>query len=158
MPLYLLQENNYSLYSLFAYYLVTLYPHVYGVGLIRHATKRWNNANPRSVEWINTIEKSVTKELFAKFERCEAAHKNGLENFPVFASAIILGTMVKLPNDKMNILSGAFVALRILYAFSYITISRNKYSFIRSLLWVGSTSVCMVMFFMSANKVKNGLF
>lgn len=149
-------NSNYSLYTIPLYYIVALYPHAYGVGMVRRSMKRWDYANPRSVEWNTAIEQGMSKEEFAEFERAEAAHKNGMENFPIFASALILGTVVKLSNFSMNVLATSFLGLRILYAIAYIKTSNSKKTFIRSLLWISSLTICMSLFIMSAGKVKNG--
>lgn len=56
----------------------------------------WNNANSRSTEWVGSLQKSVPGETLARFERAEAAHKNGLESAPFFVGAVLAGNMVRL--------------------------------------------------------------
>ena len=39
---------------------------------------KWNNANPRGTQTDERYKKSVPAEIYAKYERSEAAHKNGM--------------------------------------------------------------------------------
>lgn len=39
---------------------------------------KWNNANPRGSETDERYKKSVPAQIYATYERAEAAHKNGM--------------------------------------------------------------------------------
>ncbi|KAK9371445.1 uncharacterized protein V1513DRAFT_386785, partial [Lipomyces chichibuensis] len=91
---------------------------------------------------------------YASFERAEAAHKNGMENFPLFATALVIGTVVELPNQSMNAFAGTYLIVRALYTAAYINIKRGKISFVRSALWGLGMGLCISIIGMAANKVR----
>lgn len=59
--------------------------------------KKWNNANPRGLDTNAQYQKTCPTEVYARFERAEAAHKNLLENAPLFIGAVVVGNMMGLP-------------------------------------------------------------
>ncbi|KAK9239630.1 hypothetical protein V1525DRAFT_29623 [Lipomyces kononenkoae] len=149
-----LPAQNYSLFALPAYYILSLYPHVYALNLIRAATNgQWDNANPRSTLWDETMKRIVPKETYACFERAEGAHKNGMENFPLFATALVLGTVAELPSQTMNAFAGMFLIVRALYTAAYINIKRGKISLVRTALFGLGMGLCISSIGMAANKV-----
>ncbi|KAK9349886.1 hypothetical protein V1523DRAFT_421538 [Lipomyces doorenjongii] len=150
-----LPTQNYSLFALPVYYVLSLYPHAYAVNLIKAATNgQWDNANPRSAVWDETMKRIVPKEIYTTFERAESAHKNGMENFPLFATALVLGTVVQLPSQRMNAFAGTFLIVRALYTAAYINVKRGKISFVRSALWGLGMGLCISVIGMAANKVR----
>ena len=78
---------NYSIYALPTAVFVAYYPHAYKGYLVARQTGKWNNVNPR--DNVNIAENQMTKSAWFKAKRCEAAHQNGLETFPIFASAVV---------------------------------------------------------------------
>jgi uncharacterized MAPEG superfamily protein len=52
---------------------------------------QFDNVNPRGAK--ASIQKSVPAEIFKTFERAEAAHKNSLENAPLFIGAVLAGNL-----------------------------------------------------------------
>jgi hypothetical protein len=112
---------NYSIYSIPVYWLLALVPHVYAVrqvhdrfhhvesnfppqvSLMKSANnQKWNNVNPRGVDTNETYKKAVGSEVFARFERGEAAHKNMLENAPLLIGAVTIGNVVRLDACKLS--------------------------------------------------------
>ena len=57
---------------------------------------QFNNANPRGIDTHAHYKKSVPAPVFAQWERAEAAHRNALENAPLFVGAVVVGNMVGL--------------------------------------------------------------
>ena|ERR1044071_6496171 len=78
---------NYSFFTLPATVLIAYYPHVLKGYLIARQTGKWNNVSPR--ENVSKAQKQMTESAWRKAKRCEAAHNNGLENFPIFATAVV---------------------------------------------------------------------
>lgn len=70
------------------------------VALIKKSTNKWDNLNPRGINSNTSYQKSVSADCYAKFEKAEAAHKNGLENAPLFIGAVLAGNMADLDNCK----------------------------------------------------------
>ncbi|KAK9324805.1 hypothetical protein V1517DRAFT_29853 [Lipomyces orientalis] len=148
-------SQNYSLFALPVYYFVSVYPHAYAINLIKAATNgKWDNANPGSAAWTATMQRIVPKETYARFQRAEAAHKNGMENFAIFATALVLGTLAQLPNKSMNAAAVVYLISRALYNSAYINIGNGKASYIRSLLWAVGMGICMWVIGVAANKIR----
>ncbi|RDW66758.1 hypothetical protein BP5796_09507 [Coleophoma crateriformis] len=86
--------SNYSVYAIPAYFVLTLFPHQYALYTISRAQKKgfaiYDNRNPRG-SWTENLKASVPADVFATYERAEAAHKNGYESFPLICTAVILG-------------------------------------------------------------------
>jgi uncharacterized MAPEG superfamily protein len=77
-------------------------------GLIKKSNNnKWNNHNPRGCETNPSYQKSVPAACYARFERAEAAHQNGMENAPFFVGAVLAGNMVgvdacKYPEPRLS--------------------------------------------------------
>ncbi|RDW62281.1 hypothetical protein BP6252_11714 [Coleophoma cylindrospora] len=109
--------SNYSVYAIPAYFFLTLFPHQYKTSkpypappfqrtqktdrdfryalyTISTAQKKgfaiYDNRNPRG-SWTDNLKATVPADVFATYERAEAAHKNGYESFPLICTAVILG-------------------------------------------------------------------
>ncbi|OAL56528.1 hypothetical protein IQ07DRAFT_9786 [Pyrenochaeta sp. DS3sAY3a] len=131
--------SNYSLYSIPLYWFIALYPHAYAAGVIKKSNNnKWNNHNPRSRETNDHYKKAVPADVYAKYERAEAAHKNSMENAPFFIGAVLAGNFVGLSPTTMNVICGTFVGLRILHTVLYINTTTQKNSHLRSFTWVAS--------------------
>jgi hypothetical protein len=75
-----LNAYNASILAIPAYWVLSMLPH----GLaIRAATegqlKRWDNRNPRSSDLKAKLKQRLPAEAFARYERLEACHANGME-------------------------------------------------------------------------------
>src|SRR5436309_16117630 len=81
--------------------------------------------NPRSSQWIDKLKKSVPAPVFAKYERCKAAHKNSIESMALFTTAVVLRNMARLPVGMLNAAVGGYLALRVAYLAAYINITSN---------------------------------
>ena len=149
--------TNYSIYAIPAYWLLAMVPHMYGMQYVKNANNgRWSNVSPRSTKWGNTLEKSLPADVFATFERCEAAHKNSVENLPLFLGAIVLGNMAKLPAGTLNGVAGTFLGLRVAYTLAYINTTNEKASFARTGLWISSIVTLMYLIVKSGNVLATG--
>ena len=145
-------STNYSLYALPAYFVLSMLPHGYAVATIKAANNgRWNNANPRSSNLNEQLQKSVPAEVFGRYERAEAAHKNGMENLAIFSTALVLGNMAYLPARTINTVAGLFLALRVVYTILYIYTTTVKYSYARTATWASSILLCMYPIVRAAN-------
>lgn len=143
---------NYSLYAVPAYIVLAMFPHAYAISTIKSANNgRWDNSNPRSPAYNEKIQKSVPAAIFSKFERAEAAHKNGMENLAIFCTTIILGNMAQLPTSTLNTVAAAYLALRFIYNIVYIHVTTPKYSYLRTAIYFASTSLCLYQIVRAAN-------
>ncbi|MCJ1470996.1 hypothetical protein MMC07_009644 [Pseudocyphellaria aurata] len=144
--------TNYSIYAIPACFIVSLLPHEYAIYIIKAANNgRWDNANPRSPAWNEKIQKSVPAAIFGKYERAEAAHKNGMENLALFSTTIILGNVAALPASTLNTVAGLYLAMRVIYTLAYINTVSVKYSFVRTAVWASSTLLCFYQIIRAGN-------
>ncbi|KAF2132410.1 hypothetical protein P153DRAFT_355018 [Dothidotthia symphoricarpi CBS 119687] len=146
--------SNYSFYSIPVYWFLALAPHGYSVSIITKANNNvWNNANSRSPGWVASLQKTVPAETLATFERAEAAHKNALENAPLFIGAVLAGNMAGLSASTMNLSLGAYLGLRVLYTVLYVNTTRNKTASLRSLVWAVQTLILFGVYITAGNKM-----
>ncbi|KAI8936339.1 hypothetical protein NX059_006753 [Plenodomus lindquistii] len=104
---------------------------------------KWDNRNPRSSTMKATLKQKLSADEFAKYERLEACHYNGMENFPIFAAAVILGNMAGLQENELTRFAVSFLAVRVAYTVVYISNTTKALSACRSLLWMTGVSLCM---------------
>jgi hypothetical protein len=110
----IMTTTNYSFYAIPAVWIISLYPHLYAVsllvlpthgqliyefqsGIIKKVDRTlWNNHNLRSTTLHEQRQKSMPADVYARYERAEAAHMNGMENVPMFVGAVLAGNIVGL--------------------------------------------------------------
>jgi uncharacterized MAPEG superfamily protein len=139
--------TNLSFFAVPVFWLLTLLPHSYAVLIMKSANNgRWNNSSPRSSNWDETLRKSTPKDIYARYERGEAAHKNGMENLPIFVGAILAGNFAHLDTRTLNLFVVLYLFARIIYTLFYVSISSHRLSFLRSCTWFLSTMLCMGIF------------
>jgi uncharacterized MAPEG superfamily protein len=61
-----------------------------------------DNANPRGTVINAKIQKAIPANVYARWERAESAHKNLLENSPLFIGAVIIGNFAGLDTCKSH--------------------------------------------------------
>ena len=127
-------------------------PHAYAVAIIKSSNNgRWDNSNPRSPAWNEKIHKTTPSDIFGRFERAEAAHKNGMESLAIFCTSVILGNIAELPANKLNAVAGLYLASRAIYNIVYIGTTSHKYSYIRTGVWLSSISLCLYQIMLAGN-------
>ncbi|MCJ1370971.1 hypothetical protein MMC20_002186 [Loxospora ochrophaea] len=145
---------NYSLYSVLAFWAIAVAPHAYATHIAKSANNGvWSNANPRGAKLNEHLRKTIPAETFARYERAEAASKNGFENLPLFGIAIAFGNIAQLPASTLNAVAGGVVGLRMLYNFLYVGISDEKASFARSGVWFLTVGLCGYTIVSAGNKM-----
>ena len=73
--------------------------------------------------------------VYGRYERAEAAHKNGMENLALFVGEVLAGNVAKLDNFTLNVFIGSYLLLCIVYTFIYINVSSHRYSHYRTAVW-----------------------
>lgn len=142
---------HYALLSIPAMWLTALYPHARAVSLIKNANNnKWDNVNSKGSAWSATLQKSVPTEVLARYERAEAAHRNGLENLPFFGLAVLCAEWAGVPETTVGVSAWAFVASRLVYNALYLNTTDLKKSFARSGVWGVSTLICLSLFVQAA--------
>jgi uncharacterized MAPEG superfamily protein len=67
----------------------------------------------------------------ARLKRQEAAHKNALENFPLFAAAMIVGNEAGLEAGTLNLVGVGYLVCRGVYSWLYVNTTSEKKSYAR---------------------------
>ena len=76
----LLDTYNPSLLAIPAYYIMSVLPHSYAISVASQGDlKSWDNRNPRSSTMKAKLKERLDAETYAKYERLEACHANGME-------------------------------------------------------------------------------
>lgn len=76
----LLETYNPSLLAIPAYYILSVLPHTYSLNVATQGNLgSWDNRNPRSTDLRAKLKKQLPAETFARYERLEACHANGME-------------------------------------------------------------------------------
>jgi hypothetical protein len=82
MPSFL-DTHNLSILAIPAYYILSVLPHSYALSVATQGNlSKWDNRNPRSSELKAKLKERLPAEEFAKYERLEACHANGMEVSP----------------------------------------------------------------------------
>ncbi|RYN94955.1 hypothetical protein AA0121_g181 [Alternaria tenuissima] len=122
---------------------VTFLPHVLAINVATLGNfLTWDNRNPRSSDLKAQLKQRLPAVTYAKYERMEACHANGMENLPLFIGAVILGNMAGLAQNELAKFGASFLAVRIAYTIAYITTSTQAPTLIRSSLWIAGVSLC----------------
>jgi uncharacterized MAPEG superfamily protein len=116
--------NNPSILAIPALHLLSILPHSYALNVATQGNlMKWDNRNPRSTTMKAKLKDRLDAESFAFYERLEACHANGMENLPLFATAVILGNMAGIKKDGLGGMTGfaaTFLAVRIAYTAVYL--------------------------------------
>ncbi|KAJ7223536.1 hypothetical protein GGX14DRAFT_532176 [Mycena pura] len=152
MPAEFLSEPL-SLYSIPAVWVTLFAPMTLKFVTIQKL-RGYNNVQPRANTSRVAADKNVPREVAARIERMEGAHLNGNENFPLWVAAILAANYAGLDNHTMNVTSIAYVCARVLYNYIYINNETSAQSWLRSLIFMGCTSLPMYLLFAAANKLR----
>jgi uncharacterized MAPEG superfamily protein len=74
--------------------------------------------------------------------RANWAHQNHFEAFAPFAAAVILAELSHANQGRIDMLAGAFIAIRLAYTFAYVSNAAS----VRSLIWMLGL-VCVIWLF-----------
>ncbi|KAH8901116.1 hypothetical protein GQ53DRAFT_814597 [Thozetella sp. PMI_491] len=138
---------NLSLLSIPAMWLTIMVPHTYSFVIVTRANNgRYDNANSRGHAFTSTLQKTLPSDVLAMYERCKSAERNGFENLPLFAAAVLAANYAGVDKTTLDATAWSYVALRIVYTLCYINIKSQKKSHIRSGVWALSIFACMSLF------------
>jgi hypothetical protein len=73
-------HTNLSILAIPAYYVISVLPHSYAISVATQGqVSKWDNRNPRSSDLKAKLKERLPRKTFAKYERLEACHANGME-------------------------------------------------------------------------------
>lgn len=120
--------SEWMIFAAVIMYLLTLVP-VKAIGY-----RKFDNSNPRDPAFYGSGIAS----------RALGAHVNGIETFPFFAAAVLLAEFRHVPQHWIDVLSVAFVFLRLVFVLAYLA----NWPTIRTILWNAGFAVNTAIFFM----------
>jgi uncharacterized MAPEG superfamily protein len=142
---------NFSILAIPIHYLLALLPHAYAIRLVRRALSgRWDNANAQGSAWRQALSAKLPAATLARFERAESAHRNGLENLPLFAAAVLAANGAGVQRATVDAHAAAWLVLRAVYNLLYVNIEGNRASFARTGVWVAGLGICASLFWKAA--------
>lgn len=81
---------HYSLLTIPAMWLTAVAPHSWAISYVKkHNHGRFDNANAKTQAFGAKLQANLPADVLARYERAEAAHRNGLENLPLFAVGVL---------------------------------------------------------------------
>ncbi|KAJ4336776.1 hypothetical protein N0V87_005169 [Didymella glomerata] len=144
--------RNFSLYAIPAAWILSIAPHFYAASL-----GKFDNKNPRTYTRDTEGDQSIDKATKAKIVRAEGAQQNGFENLGLFAAAVVIGNVAKLPNETLNTLSVAYLASRVAYNALYVGGTTDMLSNLRSVSFLTGVGIIFTFFIKSGNVLRNQL-
>jgi uncharacterized MAPEG superfamily protein len=150
MPSFL-DTHNPSILAIPAYYILSVLPHSYALHVATQGKlSTWDNRNPRSSDMRAKLRERLGPETYARYERLESCHANGMENMPLFATAVVLGNLGGLPRAFMSRFVASFLAVRVAYTLVYAQHTTQGPTVVRSTLWIAGVALCFRTIFKAA--------
>jgi uncharacterized MAPEG superfamily protein len=115
--------------------VAALMPYVFA-GIAKFGDRRYDNRAPR--DFLSSLE--------GRQKRADWAQQNSFEAFPAFAAAVIIAHLAQGAQGAIDTLAVAFVLLRIIYGWAYITDRPT----LRSLVWIAALACVVALFVVAA--------
>ncbi|KAM0789705.1 hypothetical protein ACM66B_006564 [Microbotryomycetes sp. NB124-2] len=111
--------------------------------------KPFDNRCPREyVASVRALEKQSP--AVKKYLRAEGAQQNGFENLPIFLATVVAANAARLPVAFINKFITIYLASRVVYNILYIQTTRQKYTGIRSMVYVSGIATCSYVLYRAA--------
>ncbi|KIJ62115.1 hypothetical protein HYDPIDRAFT_42149 [Hydnomerulius pinastri MD-312] len=133
----LFEHPGLALYSIPAFWALVYFPAILKNATIGRSVG-YDNVSPRG-----NVARVRDPDTAALVKRMEGAHLNGLETLPLWIAAVLAGTVARVDTCTMNVSTIAFIGLRTLYIYCYLTQKTQLQSALRTLAWLGSTGVAL---------------
>ena len=88
----------------------------------------------------------------AVVRRCNYTHQNGLEGFPIFASAVLAAVVTGVPAPTIERAALVYLASRACYTAVYIGTHNIAFAFVRTALWTTGIGACATLFIAAARR------
>ncbi|HEV2675458.1 MAG TPA: MAPEG family protein [Aliidongia sp.] len=108
----------------FAYWMIlaaAMLPYLTIVLVKRAGARRFDNHKPRA--WLEAQS--------GWQQRGDWAHRNHFEIFPIFAAAVLVAELTHARQERIDLLAGAFILLRVVYTALYLADKAT----LRSVVW-----------------------
>jgi len=108
----------------------------------------FDNANPRSMLDSKEIQGPEGNAI----KRANGAHMNGVENFPIFASAVLACKVSGVDSRLLEKLAIVYVGTRVFYNYIYIIGDTQLKGSLRSITWAAGWFINVYLFIAAARK------
>ncbi|KAK4056449.1 hypothetical protein OIO90_002592 [Microbotryomycetes sp. JL221] len=144
--------SNLTAIALPVAWVVAISPHWYAAYLskVSKDLQFFDNRAPREFLAKVRAQEKQTPDT-RKYLRAEAAQQNSFENLPVFLATLAAGHAARLPTSFINKFITFYIASRVLYSVLYIQTTRQKFTGLRSLVYVAGIGACSIVWFRAAN-------
>lgn len=78
-------------------------------------------------------------------KRASNAHQNALENLPFIIGGVLMAKQARLPSARINRLALIHFICRLLYVPLYVWTTRQRYSYIRTLVYTGGLAASLAL-------------
>lgn len=97
------------------------------------------------------------KKTVRRISRAKAASANGFETLGLYAAAVVAANVARVPNARLNKLTGLYLLSRALYVYTYVVLQDNaRAALLRVGVWFGGVGLIMALF-TAAHKAVNAL-
>lgn len=133
---------NYALLSIPVYSLLAMTPHMYTASLLSSTKQGINNKNPHGSDHIAAVRTALGPQKFETYERAQAAHRNNLENAPLFFATLLAAVFAEMTTGSdlgSATYAATFLVLRVVYNLLYVTTETESLSHARSMTYTAGT-------------------
>nr|OQO18906.1 hypothetical protein B0A51_14061 [Rachicladosporium sp. CCFEE 5018] len=140
---------NAPILSIPLYYLLALYPHDHAMNISRKATPTLHaKNNPKSADLLALLQKRLSPEDWAAFQRSKACHGNLMENMPLFVSAVLAGVLAEREAERslsVGLFAVLWLTIRSLYTAVYLKTDTQGWGYVRRGSYITGVALCFGM-------------
>lgn len=146
--------SNFSVLAIPAYYGLSLLPHMIALHVASGGNPaKWDNRCPRAAGLKAKLQSKLSTSDFALYERGESASANCYENQALFFATIAFGHLAGLEKSYLNNFALRYLLVRAAYVVSYVAISNQSLTPIRTGLYFWAVGQCIKVLLKSAEKL-----
>jgi uncharacterized MAPEG superfamily protein len=98
-------------------------------------------------------EGKISQATLSMIKRWDAAHANAVENFPLFATGVLLACHAGVPTGMLNGLMASYTLARVAYGIAYIMIEKERLAILRSYCWWWGNISCLAMLVLAGKRL-----
>ncbi|BGP03324.1 hypothetical protein NBRC10513v2_007055 [Rhodotorula toruloides] len=154
-----LSAYNYSLLSVPAVWVLGISTHWHAILLSARSKEipKFDNVAPRQF-CAKVAELTKASKDAREFLRTEAAQQNIFENIALYAAAVVVGNVARLPVSYMNKVALGVLASRLAFVICYVKTEQEKYTPLRSLAYLASTLLTLGVFVKAGTNFNKALY
>nr|OQO19649.1 hypothetical protein B0A51_13561 [Rachicladosporium sp. CCFEE 5018] len=140
---------NVPILSIPLYYLLALYPHDHAMNISRKVTPILHAENdPKSADLLALLQKRLSPEDWAAFQRSKACHGNLMEKMPLFVSAVLAGILAEREAERslsVGLFAVLWLTVRLLYTEVYLETDTQSWGYVRRGSYITGVALCFGM-------------